>query len=113
MSVAPGLLHIQDVPVAGFTNFVAGERDRLGRDFLEGVTPKMAVAAKALGDEDAPEDKEKNQAQEENGGHAKEVVYVFEANHRISEPTKIDQTFVHIPSERTTAIGQASHGSVT
>ena len=80
-SVAPGFFHIQDVAVAIFTDFVASIRNRLGRDFLEGVTPKMAVETKALRDKDAPENKEKNQPQEEESGHTKEMIDVFESNH--------------------------------
>ena len=80
-SVAPVFFHIQDVAVASFTDFVASIRNRLGRDFLEGVTPKMAVETKALRDEDAPENKEESQPQEEESGHTKEMIDVFESNH--------------------------------
>lgn len=60
--VAPGLFYIQDVAVAGFTDFVASIGNRLGRDLMKSVTPKMAVETKALGYKDSSEAKEKNQA---------------------------------------------------
>lgn len=94
-SVAPGLFHIQDVAVASFTDFVTSVGNRLGRNFLEGITPKMAVETKALRNEDASENKEKKQPQEEESGHTKEMVNVFESNHGFIGPTKIlERTFI-------------------
>lgn len=71
--VTTGLFQIQNVTVAGFADFVASKGNRLGHDLLQSVTPKVAVLAKALRNEDASENKEENEAQEENGGHAKKV----------------------------------------
>lgn len=102
--VAPGLFQIQDVAVAGFADVVASIRNRLSRDFLEGVAPKMAVLAKALGDEDASENEEEDEARNEDGGHTKEMREVFGLNHRCRGPTKILRTFVH------TAVGHKTTG---
>jgi hypothetical protein len=99
--VAPSLFQIQNVSVAGFADFVASIGNRLGRDFLEGVTAKMAVHAKALRDEDASENKEKDETRKEDGGHTKEMGEVFGLNHRCAGPTKIVRTFVYIPLLRT------------
>jgi hypothetical protein len=87
--VATGLFHIQDLAVAGFADFVASIGNRLGHDFLEGVTPEMAIAAKALGDKAASKDKKENQARKEDSGHTKEVVEVFELNHRLMDRPSI------------------------
>jgi hypothetical protein len=86
--MAPGLFQIQNVAVAGFADFVAGKGNRLGHDFLEGVSPKVAVLAKALRDEDASENKEEDEAHKEDGGHTKKVREVFGLDHRCRGPTK-------------------------
>jgi hypothetical protein len=71
--MTPSLFQIQDVTVAGFADFVASIGNRLGRDFLEGVTPKVPVKAKALWDEYASENKKEDESCKEDGGHTKEM----------------------------------------
>lgn len=103
---------IGDVGMAGFAGVMAGINDGTCGDFGDGVAAKMAIAAKAFGNEGTTEDKEKNHADSEDGGHAKEMVDVLQFEHEVPATP---QNGSHVRSynageHRTT--GHRSHSSV-
>jgi len=54
--VTAPLLHIQDVGMAGLTDFMARIGNRPGRDFVQRIAPVVAVLAKTLGHKETPQD---------------------------------------------------------
>lgn len=72
------------VGVTAIASLVARVGDWTRGDFCDGVTPEVAVAPEALRNEGTAEDKEKDQADEENGGHAKEMGNVLQLGHDVA-----------------------------
>ena len=106
--VTTGLFQIKNVTVAGFTDFVASKGNGLGHDFLQSVAPKVAVLAKALGNEEVPENKEEDEARQENGGHAKKVRQVFGLNHSGKRPRYFERSFIfRVCSHQLQGVGHA------
>jgi len=72
---------IGHVRVTSFAGFMASVRDGTRGNFGDGVATVMAVAPETFGDESTAEDQEQDQAEEENGGHAKQVGDVLKLDH--------------------------------
>jgi len=85
---------ISNIRVTALAGLVTGEGDGTRGNLREGVTPIVAVAPETFGNESTAKGEEQDEADEENGSHAKEVRDIFERNHRFSGPTGIFRTFV-------------------
>ena len=89
-------LGLGDIGVAAFAGVMAGVGDRARGDFADGIAAKMAVAAEAVWDERTAENEEKNQADDEDRSHAKEMGNVLQLDHKCACPPQklIERSFI-------------------
>lgn len=89
VGVLAGLLHLEDVRMAGFAGIVAGEVDGTGSNFSNGGSTVVAVLPEALRHHEVPDHKKQRESDYEQECEPEKMSCIFEKAHRINFPSML------------------------